>query len=528
MGHVFVVRGRLESIHCDAVIIPTDSKFSVRRIWDKAREGTHRPRQINGFVAADGTADGRRVWFVDITSKGESSLTALQHNLGKALAEIGSTLNEAAHLPTDRERPLVAVPMVGVGGGGLDKSAGDVVSGLVKTLMAAATGIDIALVAFRESDYAAAQWARRHSHDCAQLQHSDEARRLAKVARQQGLSLLVGAGVSMAAGLPSWSGLLKRCLPEGDGLANDPAFDRLAALDQAEYIRRRLGESSALTKKIASVVGEVRRPGLGHLLLASLDCREAVTTNYDRLYEAAVGAQHGKDWLRVIPYQHAEARKPWLAKLHGDVGHVEDIVIARRDFVSFDAKSGPAGALFQSMLMTTHLLAVGASFADDNILRLTHEVSTFLGGQREKTESDSQTDQPRTLGTVLTLGNDELRSTIWEPELHWVGITGRTDGTTKPADPESEIKARARQLEIFLDHLALHACSSSSYLLDERYASLLGDDADLAKELRNVAGQLPAGPPRAGEHTTKSGTGDKWKPLRDAFRDHGFRPGGHR
>ncbi|MCZ4278160.1 hypothetical protein [Rhodococcoides yunnanense] len=45
-GHVFVVRGLLESIACDAVIVPTSSSFRPRYTWFAVlgvTEPQHRP-----------------------------------------------------------------------------------------------------------------------------------------------------------------------------------------------------------------------------------------------------------------------------------------------------------------------------------------------------------------------------------------------------------------------------------------------------------------------------------------------------
>ncbi len=513
MGHVFAVRGRLESIHCDAVIIPTDSSCRVEAIWDEARNGTNDPTHIDGYTRA-ATAEGRGgIWFVDVTDRNEPSLDAMRRHLGGALAEISAVLAqpEPARV-SHRERPLVALPMLGVGGGGLRENTGDVILALLDTLDEAAEAIDIAVVAFRESDFAALQWARRREHACHRLPHGECAKELAELARKKALSLLIGAGVSMGAGLPSWTGLLRACLPDAEKeLVDGDEFKNLGALDQAEYIGRTLGDMTRLKSTIADLARTAEKPALGHLLLASLECHAVATTNYDRLYEKAAESQVGGVRPKVIPYERPSSGEPWLLKLHGDREHVADIVIARSDFVGYDARSGPSGALFQSMLMTTHLLAVGVSFADDNVLRLTHEVTAYLrqGTQAKRGDQESG----RRLGTVLSLGGSELRAKIWDPELDWIAIREPSGKQVNGESSESAILSQARELEIFLDHVAMHACSSSSYLLDERYASLVEDDAEAVEKSRTAAQAVPA----------KQQTKDRWKPLRDTFAAHGFR-----
>jgi len=510
-GHVFVVRGKLEIVHCDAVIIPTDTACTVEPAWDKARGNSPKPASIEGHARAEHTAIERSVWFVDVTDRNRPSLDAMQRNLSDALSKIASELTDS--LVSDRARPLVALPMLGVGGGGLREQVGDVINSLLQTLQDAATNIDIALVAFRESDYAAVQWARRGLHECTSLAHSEEAKDLAQLARKDGLSLLIGAGVSMGAGLPSWTGLLQECLPnDKQDVVGKDAFKNLGALDQAEYIGRTIGGLGQLKAKIADRVKIAARPALGHLLLASLGCHAVATTNYDKLYEDAVESQQGATVPKVIPYERPAKGEPWLLKLHGDARYPDDIVIARSDFVGYDARSGPAGALFQSMLMTTHLLAVGVSFADDNILRLTHEVTGYLHHHSRAQSEPAETKKPLHLGTVLSLGGSEFRSEIWNPELNWIAIGEPVDDDTSDEARSAAGKAQARDLEIFLDHIALHACSSSSYLLDDKYAALV-DDSHAVDASKLAAKAVPAKPESM----------DQWKPLRDTFAAHGFR-----
>ena len=47
----------------------------------------------------------------------------------------------------------------------------------------------------------------------------------------------------------------------------------------------------------------------------------------------------------------------------------------------FDARPA-CGALLQSLLMTEHLLVVGVSLNDDNIVRLAYEVQAYRGAHK--------------------------------------------------------------------------------------------------------------------------------------------------
>jgi hypothetical protein len=110
-----------------------------------------------------------------------------------------------------RCRPLVATPVLGIGGGGLE-NIGRAVYDILTVLYTAASkeDIDFALVTLGEERYAAAQFHRGHYFDNPwpslielQREHAD---RLVQRAADGRLALFLGAGVSQNAGLPGWGG----------------------------------------------------------------------------------------------------------------------------------------------------------------------------------------------------------------------------------------------------------------------------------------------------------------------------------
>ncbi|GAA2725638.1 hypothetical protein CAE01nite_20340 [Cellulomonas aerilata] len=433
------------------------------------------------------------VWFVDVADR--SSGTALKEQARQALDRVRETLADIADSgigpASGRPRPLVALPTLGVGGGGFDQVRGFVVDGLIRVCEEAveAAEIDVVIVAATASDYAAFQQHRRviSEHPVhIGVDGLEQARTLATKVRDGSIALFLGAGVSMSAGLPSWGGLIEE-------LAGTHATDVLSLaspLDQAELLQERLGNLQA---QVADLISEKRRYGLNHALLAALGCREAVTTNYDHLYERAM-ADAGQRVVPVLPFENPAPEAPWLLKMHGDVAHPHSIVLTRSDFVGYHARSGPLGAVVQALLLTKHLLVVGASMTDDNFLRLAHEVLAFRAANRGENGESSP------LGTVLTLDPQPVKAELWRNRFDYVAASV----------PSADDGVLARRLAIFLDSIAMHA-AEPRHLADPRYDYLLDDDgraiAEAARELAKVIDARAAG---------------GWEALRRTLEQHGL------
>ncbi|MFI2708447.1 SIR2 family NAD-dependent protein deacylase, partial [Nocardioides sp. CER28] len=348
----------------------------------------------------------------------------------------------------NRVIPLLAVPVLGIEGGGHSDDRGEVIRQQLHLLRGVVEScrLDIAVVAPERSIHGAAQHVRGELRPAdLPAAHAREAARLGDLARRGELALFFGAGLSVPAGLPGWEAML--CLLAQEARVDPTHLHRLSRLDQAQLLQRRLPH---LGEAVVRALGRPERPSLGHALLAGLGCREAATTNYDDLYERAVGAT-GRRPPAALPWEQAVGS--WVLKMHGDIARPDTVTLTRRDLVRFDARARPAGALLQALLMTRHLMLVGASLDDDNVIRLVREVEVF--------REDCGLTGP--VATVLDVDDDEARRELWEDQLDWLTLTG------------DDLPQRARALEIFLDAVAWPAADTGSWLLDPRFAGLLDE-----------------------------------------------------
>lgn len=475
-GHLFVIHGRIESLVHDAAVVPTNGDFEIEPTWVPLLEpdpGSLRPDAWPG----DGygrARDDRPVWFVDVGGLSTADLATRTIATVRAMA--------TADLPPSRNRVkrLLAVPVLGIEGGGHEHERGTVIHELMRGLLEAVRelDVDIAVVSPEPSVHGAAQHVRgRPRPDGFSEDLLAEAERVGEMARRGELALFFGAGVGVPAGLPAWNEML-HALAETAGVAPG-SLDALSPLDQAQFLQQRLPR---LGEEIVRGVSKGRRPSLAHALLAGLGCREAVTTNYDRLYEDAVAAT-SRGTPRRLPWDDAVGADSWVLKLHGDVSEPAGIILTRRDVVRFDAETGPSGALLQALLLTRHLLIVGASLNDDNVVRLLREVELFRHSIGIATP----------MATFLDVDADDVRRELWRDELAW---------STMPGDTLPE---RARALEVFLDTVSWYAADTSSWLLDERFSGLLDERSRAAAdEARRLRERL-------------DGLDDTWTRLREAL-----------
>ena len=484
-GHVFVVGADLTRLACDDVLVPTDRSLRLSRGWCSLLPDDLQVAESDGGVRVrrNWHADERvlelpgqgapRVWLIDTVDDGKRGLPWLLAGAREALAAVARrSVDRPAH---GRARRLVGLPALGTGWGGAAGERGALLQQLLPVLREAAEehGFDVALVLRGPSDLAAAQRVRRADGGGWELPRHLRvlAEQLGEKARHGQLAVFFGAGVSAAAGLPTWEQLVGE-LAERSGLPEElrQGLSRLPPQDAAALLARELGRA-----QLEAYVEERFGPGiyaLAHALIADLPVQEFVTTNYDPLVEQAA-ADVGRS-VRVLPFEEAEPGAPWLLKLHGDAAHPESIVLTREEYLEFgDTRAALAGVL-HSLLLTRHVLFVGTSMLDDDLIRIAHQVRSALRLQGSPSA--------RRTGTVLALREDLARARLWERDVETVAM----------GDPDTPPAEAARRLEVLLDLIGCLSTPPTGYLLDPAYRGLLNaEERELAAALRTTAAALP-------------------------------------
>ncbi|KAL1507964.1 hypothetical protein AB1Y20_007568 [Prymnesium parvum] len=540
-GHIFVLNTDLRYLACDVWLCPVDfsCKPDTSRWRITAEELPPRPegwgQSVHAVRCMPRTAGEQRarrqerhrrydhpqpILALARSEGGDDQLStrdrtaALREFLSLAREELQG---ERARCRFGRRFPLIALPIIGSGLAANDvhgaADSGEILVEMLQELheFTRRHHVDVALCTVDESAYGAALLARRQllgdlspdrlgrlwrlhpPDDVADVEaFNHEVDRLADAFLYRQVSLFLGAGVSINAGLPSWKQLLDILATDLD-LPDDhrAALSLLNPLEAASVLAARAGGEAVLKQRCAAIIGAAKRHSLMHGLLAGLPFKGCITTNFDELFELAVigaGAE-----MAVLPADIGTVRDRWCLKLHGSVSRPSSIVLTRSDYTRYSAEQAASEGVLQGILMTQHVLFVGFSMRDENWCRIVEKVRGSFRevvalpedvAGRDAPPDAKRAELPR-VGTMLPLERDPLFDSLWEQILHVTPINvlhvAPGDAAPGPAPRGQEMTSRwshvethARQLEILLDHVASAVESRRCrILLNPKYEKLL-------------------------------------------------------
>ncbi|MGM1028970.1 MAG: SIR2 family protein [Actinomycetota bacterium] len=483
-GHVFITMGDITHMEVDAWLLPTDRELSFKSEWRGEIP------DLDARVAASdtdplGAEERHAAWLAGVSSEpgvvlatvpfeGVRDQAGIEHiatSVREFVSVATARVSDARHR---RSKRLLAVPAFGARGGGGAKLRGQLAQRLLDVCADAARehDVDIVIVLRDERSFARMQELRKRRegwHGALAAEQFADAERLATRARAGRLVPFLGAGASMSAGAPSWSQLLEQ-LAQRLGLTEEEqrALQRWTELDRAAFLRQRAIEEHVLAGRseeegavafAAAVVElvDVPRYGLTPALLASLRTPQAITLNYDRLFERA-SADAGVPRV-TIPHSEAGAESgPWLLKLHGSVDDPQSIVLTRDDYLGYSTQREALSAIVKANLLTHHLLFVGFSLADEHFHRIVHDVRRALPPHISMEER----------ATALTLSDDGIAAALWRGQVRMLPVgSGPRDG---------------RSVEVFIDVLVALATDAHSYLLTDDFETSLDADETRLRE----------------------------------------------
>ncbi len=206
----------------------------------------------------------------------------------------------------------------------------------------------------------------------------EESKRVINEAQRDGqLVLFIGAGASIAAGMPSWETAVKK-IANNLGI-NDVSTDDYLRIPQYFYNARDKKEYTQLVQQIFRYRQYLHQMPV-HDLIIKFNTQTIITTNYDHLIEQA--AESNSEMIRVIskdtdlPY-HKGGRE--LIKMHGDFEN-DNFVLKEEDYLSYSRNFKLIENYIKSIIGTKVVLFIGYSFNDPDVKHIFSWAKDILHG----------------------------------------------------------------------------------------------------------------------------------------------------
>ena len=194
------------------------------------------------------------------------------------------------------------------------------------------------------------------------------------------LIIFLGAGCSVASGLPSWQELIKEISDKFALKTNETDLMHIASRLERDFGMKFREEVCDRLRSSPTTKHELQKA------IISLDINIFITTNYDTLLEDSfrqIGyspkiISHGND----IPTLDEAAKT--IIKLHGDINSPSSIVISSADYRSYESKNKAFVDFLNALFSRKTILFIGTSF-DDPRLRQADDYIINLYKNRRRT-----------------------------------------------------------------------------------------------------------------------------------------------
>ena len=189
----------------------------------------------------------------------------------------------------------------------------------------------------------------------------------------------VGSGLSIPSGAPSWEDLLSDLALSARRCANPHEYWKLDAASEAIRCNRLINAATILghipefdmRAAIANIMRQDFQPAPSHNTLLRLNFRAIITTNYDKLLEAAI-CQLGIPQNQFTSFSHhdfVESVRPdnrFILHLHGVVDHPHSIVITWGDYARL--LSSDVINYVSSLIRISYALWLGYGHSDPDVM----------------------------------------------------------------------------------------------------------------------------------------------------------------
>lgn len=218
---------------------------------------------------------------------------------------------------------------------------------------------------------------------------ADNIERLFKYIRKEDVVLFIGSGFSIKAGAPRVSQIIDDIIQEG-GTSFANSLEKRTLQDVSEAYVNYCGSRNDLMGLLKKLFSFSPSDLSDQQLLRKITHFKTIfTTNYDNLIESAYEPAELTVVHSNVGTAYANATPVTLYKIHGDITTLNDpdsIVITKSDYKEY-FKSERFEIMInklKEMMVEKHIVFIGYSLADDNILSVIGRIKRKIGNNQKQ------------------------------------------------------------------------------------------------------------------------------------------------
>lgn len=205
--------------------------------------------------------------------------------------------------------------------------------------------------------------------------------------RKEDVVLWVGSGFSMYAGYPGGVKLAETIYESLSSGEKQEVSKHLSLIDLTEqHVRFKSGSRNPLNSVIRNIYTKSPASIRWHEVLSNIPhIKTIVTTNYDRLFELAY-----KDEIHpiIFPADIAyRSDKTELYKVHGDINHLDTLILTRTDYSEFVRKNTAENLIWTAVkerISCKSVVFIGYDLEDENVKIILKDITDALGANRKE------------------------------------------------------------------------------------------------------------------------------------------------
>ncbi len=298
-----------------------------------------------------------------------------------------------------------------------------------------------------------------------------EKERLFELIRKEEILLFAGAGLSMYAGYPSGKSLgetfYKNLTPsEQKEVELTPNLLKLTE----DIFNIKNGNKNFLIEILKREFQKNPISTETHNILAKIpQIKTVITTNYDTLFETT--NKNLEIIRRSSDYSVVDSKKQQLFKIHGDLSDTKNIILTKSDYNIFFIENKDETVFWTAIkdrLASNHILFIGYTLEDDNIMIMFERILKELGENRKElfyvapsiTQTKKKFLDRKRINFIESRGEDLIKEIYEDLKLNYFPGLIKGDGTADIAFNFGLSNQIDLQISKHKDSLQIHKFSS--------------------------------------------------------------------